>query len=118
MVRTLSATDASSVVPTTFMVPVVFSTRVTAAALSSFIHASGPGGAIPVTLTADASDPTVVYATAGCAGGWPTTGPVTITVDAGAPDAFGGLLAASASGTFTAAGTGGSCGADAAVSPT
>ena len=119
-VRTLSTADAASVVPTSFMVPIAFSNRVTASALVPFVHASAASGAIPVTLSGNASDPTIVYATAACAGGWPTAGPVTVSVDSGAPDAFGGLLAAAARGSFTAAGAGGidggACVTDAAVS--
>jgi hypothetical protein len=57
-----------------------------------------------VTVAGDTSDPTVVYATAACAGGWPTAAPVTVTVDSQAPDAFGSPLQAPASGTFTAVG--------------
>jgi hypothetical protein len=105
-VHTLSTADAASVVPTSFMVPIVFSNRVSAAAVAPFVHATSGGSAVAVTVTANASDPTVVYATASCAAGWPTTGPVTVSVDSGTPDAFGGPLATPASGTFTAAGTG------------
>jgi hypothetical protein len=119
-VRALSTADAASAVPTSFMVPIAFSTRVAASAVSPFVHASWAGGAIPVSLAADASDLTVLYATAGCMGGWPTGGPITLTVDSGAPDAFGGMLATAASATFTAAGAGsaadGGCPTDAAVS--
>ena len=71
--------------------------------VSPFIHAATPAGALPVTVVANASDPTIVYVTAACAGGWPAGVPVTLTVDSGAPDAFGRLLAAHATGTFTAA---------------
>jgi len=114
-VRVPVATDAGSVVPASFMVPIVFSTRVSAATVASFIHASSGGNAIPVTVAADATDPTVVYATAACANGWPTAAPVTVSVDAQASDAFGGLLQAPATGSFTAVGAApsgdGGCGA-------
>jgi hypothetical protein len=101
-----SHADAGASVPTSFMVPIVFSNRVSADGLAPFIHASTPAGAVPISLAANASDPTIVYVTAACPGGWPTAAPVTVTVEAGAPDAFGGLLATPASGTFTAVGAG------------
>lgn len=63
--------------------------------------------ALPVVVVANASDPTLAYVTAACAGGWPPGVPITLTIDAGAPDAFGRLLAAPASGTFTAVAPGG-----------
>jgi hypothetical protein len=103
-VRTLGAADAASVVPASFMVPIAFTNRVNAAGVTPYVHASSAGGAVPVTVTGDASDPTIVYVTAACAGGWPTAAPVTVTVDGDAPDAFGAPLEASASGTFTAVG--------------
>jgi hypothetical protein len=103
-VRTLSATDASSVVPSSFMVPIAFSNRVDAGAVGPFIHASSAAGPVPVAVSADASDATTIYVTAACAGGWPTAGPITVTVDGDAPDAFGTPLQAAASGTFTAVG--------------
>lgn len=105
-VRTLATGDAGSTVPTSFMIPVDFSNRVAADAVAPFIHADSAAGPIPVTVSADASDPTIVYVTAGCPGGWPTTGLITVTVDAGAPDSFGAPLAASTSGSFTAVGAG------------
>jgi hypothetical protein len=105
-VRTLGTADGGGVVPTSFRVPIAFSNRVTAAAVAPHVHASSAGAAVPVTVVGDASDSTVVYATAACAGGWPTAAPITVTVDAQAPDAFGGLLAAPATGTFTALGAG------------
>ena len=98
--------DAGGSVPVGFMVPIAFSNRVAADGVAPYVHASTPAGAVPISVVANASDPTLVYVTAACAGGWPTTAPVTVTLDAGAPDAFGGLLVAPASGTFTAVGAG------------
>ncbi|HSS37739.1 MAG TPA: hypothetical protein VLT58_03120 [Polyangia bacterium] len=95
-----SDADAGGVVPAKYMMPVVFSNRVAADAVSPFIHASTPAGALPVSVAGNGSDPTIVYVTAACAGGWPPGVPVTLTIDAGAPDAFGRLLATPASGTF------------------
>lgn len=106
-----SNADAGGSVPVGFMVPVAFSDRVSADGVAPYIHASTPAAAVPIAVAGNASDPTVVYVTAACAGGWPTTAPVTVTVDSGAADAFGGVLAAPASGTFTAVGAAGA-GAD------
>ncbi|HXJ21585.1 MAG TPA: hypothetical protein VMT03_15275 [Polyangia bacterium] len=103
-VRALSAGDAGSAVPTSYMVPIAFTNRITPAAVAPFVHASSAGVAVPITVTGDTSDPTVVYATSACAGGWPTAAPITVTIDSQAPDAFGGLLQTAASGTFTAVG--------------
>ncbi len=103
-----SDADAGGVVPARYMMPVVFSNRVAADAVSPFIHASTPSGALSVAVAGNASDPTVVYVTAACAGGWPPGVPVTLTIDSGAPDAFGRPLAAPATGTFMGVATAGS----------
>jgi len=102
-----SNADAGGSVPVSFMVPIGFSNRVSADGVAPFVHASTATAAIPISVAANASDPTVIYVTAACAGGWPTAAPVTVTIDGGAPDAFGGLLATPASGTFTAVGAAG-----------
>lgn len=115
MTAALSATvqlpggsDAGTLVARTFMIPIAFSNRLSGAdAVSPYIHASAGGNAVPLHITASASDPTVVYATAACAAGWPTAAPVTLTVDSRAPDAFGGLLMTPVSATFNASGAGG-----------
>lgn len=106
LVRLPSGGDGGGTVPASFMVPVVFSNRVDADAVAPYLHASTPSIQVPVAVAADAANATTVYVTAACSGGWPTTQPVTVTVDSRAPDAFGGLLADPASGTFTAAGAG------------
>ncbi|HVY37162.1 MAG TPA: hypothetical protein VHM31_04485 [Polyangia bacterium] len=106
-VRVPSDADAGGVVPAGYMMPIVFSNRVATDTVTPFIHAATPAGPLPVTVVANASDPTIAYVTAACAGGWPPGVPVTLTIDAGAPDAFGRLLAAPASGTFTAVSAGG-----------
>jgi hypothetical protein len=107
-VRVPSDADAGGVVPAAYMIPIVFANRVAADAVSPYIHAATSAGAVPVAVAGNASDPTMVYVTATCAGGWPAGLPVTLTVDSGAPDAFGGALAAPASGTFMASGAAGS----------
>ncbi|MES1164701.1 MAG: hypothetical protein ABUR63_03000 [Verrucomicrobiota bacterium] len=106
-VRVPSDADAGGVVPASYMMPVVFSNRVAADAVSPFIHAATPAGALPVTVVGNASDPTIAYVTAACPHGWPPGVPITLTIDGGAADAFGGLLAAPASGTFMSVATGG-----------
>ncbi len=109
-VRLPSAADggAANPVPANFMVPIAFSNRVDAAGLSPFVHAATSLAPLPVAITGDASDGSVAYVSPTCAGGWPVGVPVTITIDGGAPDAWGDTLSAAASGTFTAAGAGGS----------
>jgi len=102
-----SNADAGGSVPPSFMVPIGFSNRVSVDGVAPFVHASTATGAIPISVAANASDPTLIYVTAACAGGWPAGAAVTVTIDAGAPDAFGGLLATPASGTFTAVGAAG-----------
>ena len=97
--------DAGGLVPASYMMPIAFSNRVAADAVSPFIHAATPAGALPVAVVANASDPTIVYVTATCTSGWPAGVPVTLTVDSGAPDGFGRLMAAPASGTFMSAAT-------------
>ncbi|MES1210506.1 MAG: hypothetical protein ABUS79_31590 [Pseudomonadota bacterium] len=109
-VRVPSDADAGGVVPAKYMMPIVFSNRVAADAVSPFIHASTAAGALAVVVAGNASDPTIAYVTAACAGGWPPGVPITLTVDSGAPDAFGGLLAAPASGTFMSVATSGASG--------
>ena len=89
-VRVPSDADAGGLVPASYMMPIAFSNRVAADAVSPFIHAATPAGALPVAVVANASDPTIVYVTAACAGGWPAGVPVTLTVDSGAPDGSGG----------------------------
>ncbi|HVT07918.1 MAG TPA: hypothetical protein VHO67_10690 [Polyangia bacterium] len=105
-VRVPSDADAGGVVPAGYMMPIVFSNRVATDAVVPFIHAATRAGPLPLTVVANASDPTIAYVTAACAGGWPAGVPVTLTIDAGAPDAFGRLLATPASGTFTAVSAG------------
>jgi hypothetical protein len=103
-----SGADAAATVPTNYMLPVVFSNRVAApSAVEPFVHVSGDGATLPVVLTPDAGDPTVIYLSpASCLGGWPAGVTVEVTIAAGAPDAFGVPLASDAHTTFTASGAG------------
>ncbi len=120
-----SAGDASTAVPPSYRLPVVFNNRTAGtAALAPFVHAEVNGTALPVVLTADATDPTVIYVSPACLPGWPTDVPIVAEVAAGAPDAFGAPLAAAAITTFMATGPqvagpdGGCPGADAGSGPT
>ena len=96
--------DAGITVPSSYMLPVVFSNRVAGtAAVAPFVQVSAGGVALPVLLAADASDPTVIYVSpAACLGGWPSGAAVEVTIAAGVPDAFGVAMAAAAHTTFTA----------------
>ena len=98
-------------VPSNYTLPIVFANRVAgASAVAPFVTATAGGTALPLSLAADAADRTVIDASGpSCLGGWPSGTPITITVAAGAPDAFGVPLATAASVTFTS--TGGSTGA-------
>ncbi len=93
----------SSAVPSSYMLPVVFSNRVAGpSAIEPFVQASANGATLPVALSPDASDPTVIYVSpASCLGGWPSGAPIEVTIAAGAPDAFGVPMAKGATTTFT-----------------
>jgi hypothetical protein len=98
--------DASASVPTRSSLPITFSNRVSGgASIERFVHVEANGVAVPVVLTADASDLTVIYVSpASCLGGWPVGVPIDVTIRAGAPDAFGVAMAADAHTTFMATG--------------
>jgi hypothetical protein len=98
--------DAAATVPFNYMLPVEFSNRVAGtSAIEPFVRVTSGGAAVPVTLAADAGDPTVIYLSpASCLGGWPSGGPIDVTIAAGTPDAFGVPMAADAHTTFTASG--------------
>jgi hypothetical protein len=91
-------------VPSNYMLPVLFSNRVAGpSAVASFIQVSANGAGLPFALSPDATDATVIYLSpASCLGGWPAGVAITVTVAAGAPDAFGVPMAAAATTTFTA----------------
>jgi hypothetical protein len=101
-----SGSDGSASLPPSYMLPVVFSDRVASATdLEPFVHVEASGVPLPVVLTANASDLTVVYLSpASCLGGWPIGVPIEVTIAAGATDAFGVAMAASAQTTFMASG--------------
>jgi hypothetical protein len=99
-----SGADAGTTVPSNYMLPIVFSNRVAGtSSIAPFVEVSAGGAALPIVLTTDAGDPTVVYVSpASCLGGWPSGVGIDVTVAAGAPDAFGVAMAAAAHTTFTA----------------
>ncbi|HEX3905541.1 MAG TPA: hypothetical protein VH853_22140 [Polyangia bacterium] len=104
--RLPSGADGAATVPSSYMLPVVFSNRAGATgALEPFVHVAANGVLLPVALAPDANDPTVVYLSpASCLGGWPIGVPIEVTMAAGAPDAFGVAMAADATTTFVGSG--------------
>ena len=98
--------DGSATVPTKFSLRATFSNRVASpASIEPFVHVEADGRSVPVVLTADASDPAVIYLSpATCLGGRPGGVPLDVTIAAGAPDAFGVPMAADAHTTFMASG--------------
>jgi hypothetical protein len=98
--------DASTAVPPNYKLPVAFNNRIAGpSAVAPFIHVEASGAALPVTLAADASDPTIVYVSpASCLAGWPTGVPIVAEVGLGAPDAFGVPMPVAAITTFMASG--------------
>jgi hypothetical protein len=101
-----SGSDGSASVPPSYMLPVIFSNRVASTTeLEPFVQVEASGVPVPVVLTANASDPTVVYLSpASCLGGWPIGVPIGVTIAAGATDAFGVAMAGEAQTTFMASG--------------
>jgi hypothetical protein len=101
-----SGADGSASVPPNFLFPAIFSNRVaSAASVAPFVHLEANGVPVPVVLTADASDQTIVYLSpASCLGGWPVGVPIDVTIAAGAADAFGVAMTGDAHTTFMASG--------------
>jgi hypothetical protein len=98
--------DGSTLVPSAFMLPVLFSNRSgSIAQIAPYVQVQAGGRNLPIVLTPNASDPTIVYLSpASCLGGWPAGVPIQVTLLAGLPDAFGGPLAMTTGTTFMAAG--------------
>jgi hypothetical protein len=86
-----SASDAVQTFGPTFKFPVRFSNRpANIDVLTPFARARAGDVELAVTLTADATEPVVVYvAPAACLGGWPTGSVIDVSFAAGTPDAFG-----------------------------
>ena len=63
--------DAGGLVPAVYPVPIAFSNRVAADAVTPYVHATTAAGPVEVTVAGNASDPTLLYVTAACESGWP-----------------------------------------------
>jgi hypothetical protein len=89
--RGAASTDAVETYPPSFLFPVGFSSRVGSVdKLAPFARARAGDVELPVALTADSVDKTVVFVSpAACLGGWPMGAVVDVSFAAGAPDAFG-----------------------------
>ncbi|HEX4406476.1 MAG TPA: hypothetical protein VH560_16670 [Polyangia bacterium] len=91
-------------VATNYQLPLAFSNRLPPVAASGAIPAIAvtvAGAAVPYKLLADASLLSRWYvAPADCLAAWPANSTLTVTIEAGLPDAFGAPLAASATATF------------------
>jgi hypothetical protein len=98
-------------VPTGFLAPVAFSTRVDpaerAAVLAPFVHVTAAGSPLGFTLVPASGDRKLLYvAPAACNDKWPAGVLVEVTFDAGFPDAFGRPLPAAVTGSFMTSTTG------------
>jgi hypothetical protein len=96
--------DGSILVPSAFMLPVLFSNRSgSTAQIAPYVQVQAGGRDLPISLTPNASDPTIVYlSAASCLGGWPSGVSIEVTLLAGLPDAFGAPLAMTTAATFMA----------------
>jgi len=101
---TVTLPSGSFTAPTSYQIPIAFSTRAPkAAALAPFIHVLDGVTPLSFTLLNDQADSKLVYAApTGCRGGWPPGASVVIFADKGLPDAFGLPLAVPVTGRFTA----------------
>lgn len=116
---TVSLPNSSVATPTSYRVPIVFSTRAPRdQALKPFIHVLAGVTPLPFDLKNDNGDTTLIYIIAtptGCSG-WPASTEITIFADDGLPDAFGRPLAKPVAGRFVTSSVGGCGGNDAGVS--
>ncbi len=101
---TVTLPSGTFTAPTSYQIPIAFSTRAPkAAALMPFVHVLDGVTPLPFTLLSDQSDSKLVYAApTGCRGGWPPGASIVIFADMGLPDAFGRPLAVPVTGRFTA----------------
>jgi hypothetical protein len=96
---------STAVVSTSYMAPIVFSTRAPAGrVLKPFIHVATGGVTLPFDVVGDTRR---AYVVPTCLDGWPSDARIDITVDAGLPDGFGQPLAAGVQGSFMTSRTGG-----------
>jgi hypothetical protein len=99
---------STATVSTSYMAPIVFSTRAPAGqALKPFIHVAVGSAAVPFDVVGDASNAKRVYVVTSCIDGWPSDARIDITVDAGLPDGFGQPLATGVKGSFMTSRTAG-----------
>jgi len=109
---TMSLPNSRGTVPTSYRVPIAFSTRAPRdQALTPFIHVLAGVTPLPFDLKNDNGDTTLIYiipTPTGCSG-WPIDTEITIFADQGLPDAFGRPLAMPVAGRFVTSSIG-SCG--------
>jgi hypothetical protein len=93
---------STATVSTSYMAPILFSTRAPAGrALIPFVHVATGGATLPFDIIGDAGNAKRVYVVpAACLNGWPADARIEITVDTGLPDGFGRPLAAGVQGSF------------------
>jgi hypothetical protein len=93
---------STATVSTSYMAPIVFSTRAPAGrALIPFVHVETSGVALPFDIVGDVGDAKRVYVVpSGCLTGWPPNASIQITADPGMPDGFGRPLAAARRNSF------------------
>ncbi|HEY7372822.1 MAG TPA: hypothetical protein VIF57_11720 [Polyangia bacterium] len=99
----------TATVPTSYLAPIVFSTRAPAKeTLKAFVHLSANGTALSFEPAMDVSDTKRLYLSPGadCGGIWPPNARIDIAVDVGLPDAFGRPLMTAATGLFSTAQSG------------
>jgi hypothetical protein len=107
---TVTLPNGSATAPTSYRVPLVFSTRAPRwEALLPFIHVLDGVTPLPFDLKNDGGDSTLLYIIPLGCGQWPAGKSITLSADQGLPDAFGRPLAIPVTGRFTTAPIGG-CG--------
>jgi hypothetical protein len=99
---------STATVSTSYMAPIVFSTRAPAGPiLKAFIHLAVGSAAVPFDVVGDTTNAKRVFLVPICSDGWPSNSRIDITVEPGLPDGFGQPLAAGAKGSFMTSRTAG-----------
>ena len=99
---------STATVSTSYMAPIVFSTRAPAGrALKPFIHVAVGTAAVPFDVAGDTTNAKRVFLVPICTDGWPSNSRIDIIVDTGLPDGFGQPLGAGAKGSFMTSRTAG-----------
>lgn len=98
----VSIAAPSRPVVTGFALPLVFSNRVSGAAVAApFVKVTAAGALVPSKILPDATDRSRLYvAPADCLGVWPAATVLTVTVGSGLTDTFGRALEQGATATF------------------